>query len=65
MKNHICHLEIPVLDFDLAKKFYGEVFGWRIEIDPKMNYAMFTTEKEPGGGFIKTEKILSALFKEK
>lgn len=59
MKNHICHLEIPVPDFESAKDFYEDAFGWKIEINPQMDYAMFTTEKEPGGGFIKTDRIVS------
>ncbi len=26
----VVHFEIPADDFDRAKKFYGEVFGWQI-----------------------------------
>jgi predicted enzyme related to lactoylglutathione lyase len=27
----VCHFEIPADDVERAQKFYGELFGWRIE----------------------------------
>ncbi|KAH7148938.1 hypothetical protein EDB81DRAFT_883332 [Dactylonectria macrodidyma] len=31
----ICWLEVPVIDVDRAKKFYGEVFGWEFNPEPR------------------------------
>lgn len=30
----ICHFEIPAEDIERAKKFYTELFGWKIEKYP-------------------------------
>ncbi len=27
----VCHFEIPADDVERAQKFYGELFGWKIE----------------------------------
>lgn len=58
------HFEIPTDNLERAKKFYKDVFGWRIMDDPKTQYTMVTTgpvdekgmSKEPGyigGGIVK------------
>jgi predicted enzyme related to lactoylglutathione lyase len=47
----ICHIEIPTTDFAKSKAFYESVFGWKVEVDPATNYAMWTPEDLPGGGF--------------
>ena len=58
MGNPIVHVEIPVTDLKKAKEFYSKMFGWKIEMMPKeMNYALFETESEPGGGFNKVDKV--------
>ena len=44
----ICYLEIPAPDLDLAKKFYGEVFGWTFE-DVHESYCFFR-DGQMGGG---------------
>jgi predicted enzyme related to lactoylglutathione lyase len=58
----IVHFEIPADDIDRARKFYSELFGWKIEKwdDPKANidYWLINTtdskgEKGVGGGLIK------------
>ncbi len=52
----IVHVEIPCKDPARAKKFYGEVFGWKFEDMPEMNYTTFETGNPPGGGiFTPTE----------
>ena len=33
----IVHFEIPADDVDRAKKFYSNLFGWKIEKVPGMN----------------------------
>ena len=62
----VIHFEIPFDDEERASKFYQEVFGWRIDRIPEMNYSMVTTvatdqkmtPKEPGainGGLMKRD----------
>jgi predicted enzyme related to lactoylglutathione lyase len=34
-----------------AAKFYSDLFGWKVEQIPEMNYATFEAEGGPGGGF--------------
>ncbi len=53
MSNHpIVHIEIPAKDAAAAGKFYGELFGWKIETDPMYNYTQFQAEGGPGGAFV-------------
>ncbi len=53
----IVHIEIPTTDFQKSKAFYEALFGWKVQIDTVMNYAMFETSAPPGGGFVKWDKI--------
>jgi predicted enzyme related to lactoylglutathione lyase len=48
----IVHIEIPATNSSTAGKFYGEVFGWKIEADQMYNYVQFQSEGGPGGGFV-------------
>ena len=53
MSNHpIVHIEIPAKDAKTAGKFYGDLFGWKIEADAMYNYVQFQAEGGPGGGFV-------------
>jgi uncharacterized protein len=59
----VCHFEIPADDVERAQKFYGELFGWKIEkfTSPMpMEYWMITTgaktgEMALGGGMMKRQ----------
>lgn len=54
----IVHFEIPVDDMERARKFYGELFGWKIEKDPgPMEYWMITPKDEKAirGGIMRRE----------
>jgi predicted enzyme related to lactoylglutathione lyase len=56
MANHpIVHVEIPAKNLQAAGDFYSQVFGWKVEVDAVYNYAMFSAEGGPGGGFVSTE----------
>jgi predicted enzyme related to lactoylglutathione lyase len=45
----IVHFEIPTDDLERAKRFYTELFGWKIEKYPgPMEYWMITTTDEEG-----------------
>jgi predicted enzyme related to lactoylglutathione lyase len=47
----IVHIEIAARDLEAASKFYSDVFGWKVQQLPEMNYASFEAEGGPGGGF--------------
>lgn len=39
----VVHFEIPADDLERAKKFYTEVFGWKMQDMPEMKYVAITT----------------------
>lgn len=47
----IVHVEFPTKDLAKAKKFYGEVFGWKFQDVPETNYTLFEAPSGPNGGF--------------
>ena len=53
-KHTIAHVEIPANDLKAAGQFYHDVFGWKINHLPEMNYTTFDPDdtKSPGGGFM-------------
>jgi uncharacterized protein len=60
VSNHpIIHIEIPAKDAAAAGKFYGELFGWKIETDPTYNYTQFQAEGGPGGAFVEVGQEVS------
>ena len=50
-KHPIVHVEFSTHDRETTGKFYADLFGWKIEQMPEMNYATFEAEGGPGGGF--------------
>ena len=50
-KRNIVHVEIPAVNVKDAGKFYQELFGWKIEHMPEMNYTMWEDGSGSGGGF--------------
>ncbi len=49
----ICHFEIPADDIERIRKFYTELFGWKIEKPDLQNeYWIITTTKKNGEGGI-------------
>lgn len=47
------HIELSAADAKAAGKFYGDLFGWKIEADDELNYVQFGGgEGGVGGGFI-------------
>lgn len=54
----IVHIEIPAPDLDKASEFYTKVFGWKVQMMPEMNYALWSPGDEGvGGGFSKNYPI--------
>jgi uncharacterized protein len=52
-KHPFVHIELSAKDREASGKFYNELFGWKIQQIPEMNYATFMTgdsEHELGGG---------------
>jgi predicted enzyme related to lactoylglutathione lyase len=50
-KRNIVHVEIPAANVDAAGKFYQDLFGWKIQPMPEMNYTMWESEGGDAGGF--------------
>jgi len=50
----IVHVELHSADPAKTKSFYGEVFGWKFQDIPEMNYTMWKAPNEPAGGIMKT-----------
>lgn len=50
-KRNIVHVEIPAVDAEAAGRFYQELFGWKIQPVPEMNYTMWESEGGSAGGF--------------
>lgn len=56
MPNHpFVHVELSAKDPATLSKFYAELCGWKIEVDPRFDYYQFAAEGGPGGGFVKTD----------
>ena len=57
----VVHFEIPTDDIERARKFYGELFGWKFaKWDGPMEYWVVTTKNEKGkkgvgGGMMKRQ----------
>jgi predicted enzyme related to lactoylglutathione lyase len=53
----IVHFEIPFDEVERAKKFYTELFGWKIEkFAPGTEYWMIQTQEGTGGGMMKRQQ---------
>ncbi len=53
----IVHFQIPYDDAERAKKFYTELFGWKMEkFVSEMEYWMIRTQEGMGGGMMKREQ---------
>jgi predicted enzyme related to lactoylglutathione lyase len=56
MSHPIVHLELAAHDPAASGKFYADVFGWEIKVDPNFDYYQFAAEGGPGGGFNKVDE---------
>jgi hypothetical protein len=50
-KRNIVHVEIPAVNVEAAGRFYQELFGWKLQHMPEMNYTMWEDATGSGGGF--------------
>ena len=46
----IVHVEFPSVDPAAAAQFYGDLFGWKMQPWPELNFFTFDTGGETGGG---------------
>jgi predicted enzyme related to lactoylglutathione lyase len=53
MMSAIVHFEIHFDDAERAKKFYTELFGWKVEKAHGTEYYMIATQEGPYGGLMK------------
>ncbi len=49
----IVHVEFHSRNPSKTKQFYAEVFGWKFQDRPEMDYIMFEAPSGPGGGVTK------------
>jgi predicted enzyme related to lactoylglutathione lyase len=55
MANPFVHVELHTQDPEKAKRFYGELFDWKLEDVPDMNYTIIDVgETGRGGGIMKS-----------
>lgn len=56
MANPFVHVELNTTDLDKAKKFYGQLFDWKLkdmEMGPTARYTMIDPGQGTGGGMLK------------
>jgi predicted enzyme related to lactoylglutathione lyase len=52
VKNPVVHWEIVGADWQQLQKFYGDLFGWNVDVNEEFQYGMVTPEEGrgiPGG----------------
>ena len=49
MPNPVIHFEIESTDQAATRAFFGEVFGWKTDYMPEMDYALVDTRSEGAG----------------
>ena len=54
MANPFVHVELHTQDPEKAKKFYKELFDWKLEDVPEMNYTIIQVGEGTGGGMMKS-----------
>lgn len=55
--NSLVHVEFHSNAPEKTKSFLQNVFGWKFEDVPAMNYSMFTPPSPPGGGLQQAENL--------
>lgn len=52
-KRNVVHIEIPAMDVAAARKFYEDLFGWKMQHSEEFDYTMWEDGGGYGGGFNK------------
>jgi predicted enzyme related to lactoylglutathione lyase len=63
MSHTIIHFEIPADDVEKAKRFYEQVFGWKIVNVPQMDYSVIHTVPTDEKGMLKEPGVNGGLYK--
>ena len=63
MDHTIVHFEIPASDVEKVKKFYVDLFGWKIEKTPNMEYYMVETVPMDEKGNLLRPGVNGGLYK--
>ena len=50
-KRNVVHVEMSAANLEAAGKFYQELFGWKVQHVPEMNYTLWEAGDGTGGGF--------------
>lgn len=53
MANPFVHIELQTQDVNKSKKFYENMFNWKLEKLPGMDYTMINVGEGTGGGIMK------------
>ena len=49
MPNPVIHFEIESTDPEASRAFFGEVFGWKADYMPELDYAIVDTQSDGAG----------------
>ena len=50
MPNPVVHFDIQSSDVEKSQAFFTEVFGWKLDVMPEMNYSIVDTQSDSGIG---------------
>jgi len=50
-KRNVVHVEIPAANVEAAGNFYRDLFDWKLQHDPELNYTQWEAGDGTGGGF--------------
>jgi predicted enzyme related to lactoylglutathione lyase len=60
--NSVVHVEIHSNAPEKTKAFLKDVFNWKFQDMPEMNYSMFEAPSAPGGGLQKAENLPAGII---
>jgi uncharacterized protein len=55
--HNVCHWELQTVNPEVAIKFYGSLFGWKLQYEKQMNYVLVDTGTAPNGGMNVVSKV--------
>lgn len=59
MANPFVHVELQTHDLAKAKEFYRQLFDWKLEPVPQMDYTMIQVGEGTGGGMWESKEMKS------
>ncbi len=55
MAHSFVHIELSAQDPAASSKFYSELCGWKIDVDPRFDYYQFSGDGGLAGAIVKTD----------